>query len=120
LAVRIRCIISSAEPTNDTAGHARRPVAYAEPWPCRSREGVTLALAEVAVQRSRGVIAELDDALLAALACDDGLPAAQIQIGDSEPGQLGQAHAGIPEQRQNRGIAPVLLTLPPASCQQRA
>jgi hypothetical protein len=61
--------------------------------------------AEVPVQAAGGLVADLDDAVLAALAADGDLPLPQVDVTAPQAGQLGQPDAGRGEDRDDRGVA---------------
>ena len=68
--------------------------------------------AEVPVQAPGGLVADPDDAVLAALAADGDLPLPQVDVTTAripgvvlQAGQLGPPDAGRLEHRDDRGIA---------------
>jgi len=73
------------------------PLRGAQPQPRAVRHPVRGALADVAVNRAGRVVAEPDNALLAALAGHQHLAALQVDVGELQPGQPGQPHAGLAE-----------------------
>ena len=70
--------------------------------------GSSTAGAEVAVDRLRGLGAEARRAVAVALAGDADEPGRQVDVVDLQAGQLGQAQAGVEEQPDDRGVAPIL------------
>jgi len=94
----------------DAVGAQRLAVSGPEPQlrPCGQR--VAGAGAEVAVHADGGVVAELDDAVLAALAVDGDLPLPQVDVAAvrvvsavADAGQFRQADARRGEHRDDRG-----------------
>ena len=84
----------------DPAGRQRPPVVYPQPQLRPVRQRVPGADPQVAVQAAGGVVADLDDPGLAALAANGDLPLLQVDVAASlvvgvvaDPGQLGQADA---------------------------
>src|SRR5271169_3962407 len=74
--------------------------------------GVPGAGPQVPVQAAGGLVADPDDAVLAALAADGDLPLPQVDVTAArvtgvvpQAGQLGQPDAGRPEHRDDRGVA---------------
>ena len=78
----------------DAGGGQRFPVAGSEPQLGPPGLGVAGAGAQVPVQAPGGLVADLDDPVLAALAADRELPLPQVDVTAAQGGQLGQPDAG--------------------------
>src|SRR5271166_5901004 len=98
----------------DTGGGQRLPVVHAEPQLGPPGLGVPVPGPQVPVQAAGCLVADLDDAVLAALAADGDLPLPQVDVAAprvagvvAEAGQLGQPDAGRLEHRDDRGVTPL-------------
>ena len=91
----------------DAGGGQRLPVAGSEPQLGPPGLGAPGAGAQVPVQAPGGLVADLDDPILAALAANHKLPLPQVDVTAAQAGHLGQPDAGRSEHRDDRGIAPL-------------
>jgi hypothetical protein len=89
----------------DAGGGQRLPVAHAQPQLGPLGVGMPGAGAEVPVQAAGGLVADLDDPVLAALAVDDELPLPQVEITAAQADELGQPDAGRGEHGDDGGVA---------------
>jgi hypothetical protein len=112
--VGVHCALAAAAGDHlvDAGGGQRLPVVHAQPQLRPPGLRVPGAGAQVPVQAEGGLVADLDDPGLAALAADGDLPLPQVDVAEPrvtgvvpQGGQLGQPDAGGPEYRDDRGIA---------------